>query len=55
MDSDRSMKNLIQSENNFSQSIHRLKAQMNRYINIVKDKNEETVGPKAHCSSFDDD
>ena len=41
MDSDRSMKNLIQSENNFFQSINRLEVQMSRYINIVKDRNEK--------------
>jgi len=28
---------------------------MSHLINIVKDKNEETIGPKAHHSSFDDD
>ena len=43
MDSDRRMENLIQSENNFFQSIDRLEVQMSRYINIVKDKNEETL------------
>ena len=43
MDSDRSMGNLIQSENNFFQSIDRLEAQMSRYINIVKDRNGETL------------
>ena len=43
IDSDRSMKNLIQSENNFFQSINRVKAQMSRYISIVKDKNEKTL------------
>ena len=43
MDSDRSMENLIQSENNFFQSINRLEAQMNRYINIVEDRNEKTL------------
>ena len=43
MNSDRSMENLIQSENNFFQSINRLEAQMSRYINIVKDRNEKTL------------
>ena len=43
MDLDRSMENLIQSENNFFQSVNRLEAQMSRLINIVKDKNEETL------------
>ena len=37
------MKNLIQSENNFFQSIDRLEAQMSRYINIVEDRNEKTL------------
>ena len=40
---DRSMKNLIQSENNFFQSINRLEAQMSHLINIVKHRNEETL------------
>ena len=35
-DLDRSMKNMIQSENYFSQSLNRLEAQMSRLINIVK-------------------
>ena len=52
MDSNRSMKNLIQSENNFSQSIDRLEAQMIRYINIVKDSNEKTL-PNT-CSTIPD-
>ena len=43
MDPDRSMKNLIQSENNCFQSIDRLEAQMIRYINIVKDRNGKTL------------
>ena len=43
MDLDRSMENLIQSENIFFQSIGRLEAQLSRYINIVKDRNEETL------------
>ena len=43
MDSDRSMKNLIQSENNFFQSINRLEAQMSHLINRVKDRNEKTL------------
>ena len=37
------MKNLIQSKNNFLQSINRLEAQMRRLINIVKDRNEKTL------------
>ena len=36
IDLDRSMKNLIQSENNFFQSIDRLKAQLSCYISIVR-------------------
>jgi len=43
MNSDRSMKNLIQSENNFFQSINRLEAQMSHLINIMKERNEETL------------
>ena len=43
MNSDRSVKNLIQSKNNFFQSINRLVAQMSRYINIVKDRNEKIL------------
>ena len=43
MDSDRSMKNLIQSENNFLQSVSRLEAQISHLINIVKDRNEKTL------------
>ena len=43
MDLDRSMKNLIQSENDFFQSVNRLEAQMSRLINIVKDKNEKAL------------
>jgi len=43
MDSDRSMKNLILSEDNFFQSIDRLEVQMSHYINIVKDRNEKTL------------
>ena len=38
-----SMKNLIQSENDFLQSINRLEAQISCLINMVKDKNEETL------------
>ena len=49
MDSDRSMENLIQSENNFFQSIDTLEAQMSRYINIVKDRNEKTL-PNTYSS-----
>ena len=52
MDSNRSMKNLIKSENNFFQSIDRLEVQMSRYINIVKDRNEETL-PNT-CSTIPD-
>jgi len=37
------MKNLIQSKNNFLQSVNRLEAQMRRLINIVKDRNEKTL------------
>ena len=37
------MKNLIQSENNFFQSVNRLEEQMSHLINIVKGKNEETL------------
>ena len=43
MDTDKSMKNLIQSENDFSKSVNRLEAQMSRLINIVKDRNEKTL------------
>jgi len=43
MDLDRSTKNLIQSENDFFQSVNRLEAQMSRLINIVNDKNEKTL------------
>jgi len=43
MNLDRSMENLIQSENNFLHSVNRLEAQMSHLINIVKDKNEETL------------
>jgi len=43
MDSDRSIENLNLSENNFFQSINRLEAQISRYINIMKDRNEETL------------
>ena len=43
MDLDRSMKNLIQSENDFLQSVNMLEAQMNRLINRVKDRNEKTL------------
>ena len=38
-----SMENLIQSENDFTQSINRLEAQMSRLINIGKDRNEKTL------------
>ena len=40
MDSDRSIENLIQFENNFFQSIDRLEVQMSHYISIVKNRNE---------------
>jgi len=43
MDSNRSMENLIQSENKFCQSINRLEVQMSNYINTKKDRNEETL------------
>jgi len=52
MDSDRSMKNLIQSENIFFQSINRLEAQMSHLINIVKDRNKKTL-PNT-CSTIPD-
>ena len=58
MDSDRIMKNLIQFENIFFQSINRLEAQMSRYINIVKDRNEKTLSNTystiPDCSSYID-
>jgi len=41
MGSDKSLKNLIQSENNFFQSVNRVEAQMSRLINKVKERNEE--------------
>jgi len=50
MDSVRSMENLIQSENNFFQSINRLKAQMSHYINIMKERNQKTL--PTHVRSF---
>ena len=37
------MKNLIQFENYFFQSFNKLEPQMSHLINIVKDKNEETL------------
>jgi len=37
------MENLIQSRDNFTQSISRLETQMSRLINIVKDRNEKTL------------
>jgi len=43
IDSERSMKNLIQFENNFLQSINRLEAQISRLINIVKSRNGKTL------------
>jgi len=43
MDSDRSMKNLIQSENNFNQSVNRLEAQMSHLLNIMKEMNEKAL------------
>ena len=36
MDSYRSMKNLIQSENNFDQSVNRKEVQMSCLLNIMK-------------------
>ena len=50
MDSDRSMENLIQSENNFDQSVNRKEVQMSRLLNIMKQKNEKTL-PNT-CSTF---
>jgi len=38
MDLDRRMKNLIQFENDFFQSVNRLEAQMSHLINTVKDR-----------------
>ena len=38
-----SMNNLIQSKNDFTQSMNRLEAQMSHLINIVKDRNEKTL------------
>jgi len=52
IDSDRSMKNLIQFENNFFQSVNRLEEQMSRLINIVKERNEKTL-PNT-CSTIID-
>jgi len=43
VDSDRSMKNMIQSENYFSQSLNKLETQMSHLINIMKYRNEETL------------
>ena len=37
------MKNLIQFKNYYSQSLNRLEAPMSYLINIVKDRNEETL------------
>ena len=37
------MKNLIQSKNYFSQSLNRLEAQMSCLINIIKDRNDDTL------------
>ena len=42
-DSDRSMKNLIRSKNNFNQSVNRLEVQVSRLINIMKERNKETL------------
>ena len=42
-DLEMSIKNLILSGNNFTQSINRLEVQMSHLINTVKDKNEETL------------
>ena len=52
MDLDRSMKNLIQSENNFNQSGNKLEAQMSHLINIMKERNEKTL-PNT-CSTISD-
>ena len=46
------MKNLIQSDNDFTQSINRLETQISRLINIVKDKNKKTL-PNI-CSTISD-
>jgi len=43
MNLDRSMKNLIQSKNNFFSILNRLETQMSHLINIVKDRNKETL------------
>ena len=43
MDADRSMKNLIHSENNFNQSVNRLEAQMSHLLNIIIQKNEKIL------------
>ena len=37
------MKNLIQSENNFTQPINRLEAQFSHLINTMNDRNKETL------------
>ena len=43
MNLDESMKNLIQAENYFTQSINRLEVQMNHLTNKVKDKDKNTL------------
>jgi len=55
-DLDRSMKNLVQSENYFSQSLNRLEVQMSRLINIVKDRNAlpNTCSTIPDCPSYID-
>jgi len=52
MDLDRSMKNLTKSENDFLQSVNRLEAQMSHLINIVKDRNEETLPNTSSTISY---
>jgi len=52
IDLDRSMKNLTKSENDFLQSINRLEAQMSRLINIVKDRNKETLPNTSSTISY---
>ena len=43
MDKNKSLENLIQSENDFNQSINRLEAQMSHFVNTTNDKNEKTL------------
>ena len=37
------MEDLIQSENNVTQSINRLEAKVSNLVNTINDKNEETL------------